>query len=439
VRKGTKIYLTGVVQGVGFRPFLHRLAKKYRIVGYVRNTSRGVVIFAEGDADSIEQFLNAIRTEAPPLAQIKSIEVKWVAPFGYDKFTIEESFEQKEKEVIPPPDVSVCELCIKEMLDPKDRRYRYPFINCTNCGPRLTIIKKLPYDRPNTTMDEFEMCPECEEEYKNIEDRRYHAQPIACPRCGPKIIFYEDGQYKEDEEALRALIEYLRKGEIVAVKGIGGFHLLCDAKNEEGVTRLRKFKERGNKPMAVISLGLRRVEEFAYVNETEKELLLSPARPIVLLRKKVPFPLADSIAPYNNYIGVMLPYSPLHFLILYELDKFGVKALVDTSGNLKSQPLIYENGEAIKNLSKITKYILLHNRKIYIRCDDSVAKVIANKPVILRRARGYVPLPIKLKKRGKPILGCGGELKNTFCIVKDDLAFLSQHIGDMENYDVARF
>ncbi len=419
-----RIELKGVVQGVGFRPFVFRLAKKCNLRGYVINDSAGVLIEVEGD--KTEEFLRRLHQEKPPLARILFQIVEFLPPVGYQDFEIRESQEEGKKEVLILPDIAVCEDCLKEMQDPEDRRYRYPFINCTNCGPRFTIIETLPYDRPNTVMKVFRMCPECEREYEDPSDRRFHAQPIACPMCGPKVFLHPTGE--EGEEALRKTIQALKNGRIVAVKGIGGFHLMCDALNEETVAELRRRKRRQEKPFAVMFKSLEQVEQYAELTELEKALIISPERPIVLVKGKGG--LAPSVAPGLKRIGVFLPYSPLHHLILSSLD-FPVVA---TSGNLSDEPIVKDNDEAVEKLSEFSDLILLHNRDIKRRCDDSVVKVVGDVALPIRRSRGIAPLPIVLPfKLKRKVLAVGGMLKNTFAIAFDDKVILSQHIGDVEN------
>ncbi|GAB6065722.1 carbamoyltransferase HypF [Aquifex pyrophilus] len=425
-----RVKLKGAVQGVGFRPFVYRIAKELGLKGYVINDSRGVEIEVEGEEELLHKFLLRLSKEKPPLARIYSREVLFLEPIGYKDFEIRKSNEEGEKEVLILPDISTCEDCLRELFDPKDRRYRYPFINCTNCGPRFTIIEKLPYDRKNTTMKVFKMCEECEREYKNPLDRRFHAQPNACPKCGPHVTLYdnEGNLIARREEALEKLVRLIREGKIVAVKGIGGFHLVCDATNEEAVRELRKRKRRKEKPFAVMFRDLKQVEEYANPTELEKALLLSPERPIVLIEKKKE--LAPSVAPYLRRVGAFLPYSPLHHLILSSLD-FPVVA---TSGNLSDEPIVKDNEEAFEKLSELSDFILLHNRDIKRRCDDSVVKVVGGIPTFIRRSRGYAPLPVELPlSSDRKVLAVGGMLKNTFAIAFGNKAFPSQHIGDIDS------
>lgn len=449
-RLGAKIVLEGVVQGVGFRPFLHRLAtqKEFQLAGYVKNFSGGVELFIEGNKFDILLFFDRLTTEAPPLANVKNKILEFQEPRGLQSFTVAKSEKQVGKFVFIPPDISICDECLAELNNPKDRRSHYPFINCTNCGPRFTIIRNTPYDRPKTTMQKFTLCQNCGTEYKDIDNRRYHAEPNACPACGPEVKLVPNPKARNQkiltclptrqarEKAIQTTIDLLQQGKIVAVKGIGGFHLCCDATNEEAVAKLRQAKARKYKPFAVMASSIQKIKKFAHVTQQEENLLQSPERPIVLLRKKSNKSIVDSVAPENNYIGAMLPYTPLHYLITSSPQLLDIVA---TSGNFKDEPLLADNQEALDKLSPIADYFLLHNRDIHARCDDSVVKIINNSPTLYRRARGYVPLPIKLPFKTKPILATGAELKNTFCITRDDSAFVSQHIGDLQNLDTYEF
>ncbi|RLJ70787.1 hydrogenase maturation carbamoyltransferase HypF [Hydrogenivirga caldilitoris] len=428
--KRLRIRLNGTVQGVGFRPFVYRIAKELGLKGYVLNDSFGVEIEAEGKKELLDTFLKRLNEEKPPLARIYSQEIEFLEPLGYTDFEIRESKEEGKKEVLILPDIATCEDCLRELFDPKDRRYLYPFINCTNCGPRFTIIEKLPYDRPNTTMKVFDMCPNCRREYEDPLNRRFHAQPNACPVCGPWVSLYdrEGNLIAEREEAIELLLEAIMEGKIVAVKGVGGFHLICDARKEESVRTLRERKRRQEKPFAVMFRDLKQVEEHAEPTELEKGLLISPERPIVLVKKRRE--LAPSVAPGLSRVGAFLPYSPLHHIILRRLG-FPVVA---TSGNLSDEPIVKDNDEALEKLSQFADIILLHNREIRRRCDDSVVKVIGGIPTPIRRSRGYAPLPVRLPfKLPKKVLAVGGMLKNTFALGMGDRAILSQHIGDVEN------
>lgn len=434
-RKRLKIHLSGVVQGVGFRPFIYNLARSLSLKGWVLNSSDGVWIEAEGKTKTLEEFLQRIPDEAPPRAKIEKIEFEELEPCGYSRFEIKESREEKGKFSLVSPDIATCYPCQLELFNPSDRRFRYPFINCTNCGPRFTIIKGLPYDRPNTTMKKFKMCPLCQKEYENPADRRFHAQPNACPSCGPSLsLLIKKGarfyKYRKNNP-LKKTIELLKEGKIVGIKGLGGFQLACDATREEIVQRLRKLKRRPAKPFAIMVKDLKALNQIAEVSLAEEKLITSPEAPIVLLRKKEPQPVAEGVAPKNKYLGVMLPYTPLHHLLLRESDMI----LVMTSGNLSEEPICAGNEEARKRLGNLCDALLIHNRDIYSRYDDSVARIFRGKPQIIRRARGYAPYPVFLPYKSRPILAVGPLLKNTFCLAKDQYAFVSQHIGDLENQE----
>jgi len=423
---GKRIRVFGVVQGVGFRPFIYRLAKEYNLKGWVLNTSSSVEIEVEGEKESIERFISDIKRKAPPVARIERIEVEDSVPNNYRDFLIKESKEEPGYQLISP-DIAVCEDCLRELFDPRDRRYRYPFINCTNCGPRFTIIKDIPYDRKNTTMDKFRMCKDCEEEYNDPLNRRFHAQPNACPICGPRL--WIEGLKVEDpiEETARLL----KEGFIVAIKGLGGFHLACDATNDNAVRLLRERKKRGYKPFALMMKDLNTIKMYCYVTPEEEKVLVSPQAPIVLLKIKDLGDISRGVAPNNNYLGVMLPYTPVHHMLLREVSK----PLVMTSGNLSEEPICQDSEEALNRLKGIADYFLLNDRDIYSRYDDSVVFVFDGKPQLIRRARGYAPSPVKIPFKIKQTLACGGELKNTFCLTRDNYAFISQHIGDLENIE----
>ncbi len=432
-----RLLIKGVVQGVGFRPFIYQLAHNLSLNGWVLNSSKGVVVEVEGSSANIDDFIEAIKTKAPPLACIESLEYKLLPLVGYESFIIKSSLEEDEKFLLISPDISICDDCLQEMFEPKDRRYRYPFINCTNCGPRFTIIEDIPYDREKTTMKKFKMCECCRAEYENPASRRFHAQPNACADCGPKLTLVRSrelgvGSEKiNSDDPIKETIELLREGYIVAIKGLGGFHLACDAENDEAVTTLRKRKRRHGKPLAVMVSDIDAVKKHCSVSEEEEKLLLTPQKPIVLLKKLSDPTISDSVAPNNDYLGVMLPYTPLHCLLLRESNM----VLVMTSGNLSEEPIAFENEEAMHRLGNIADYFVLHDRDICSRYDDSVVRVLNGEEAMIRRARGYAPFPIYLPFESKPILACGPELKNTFCLTKEKYAFVSQHIGDMENLD----
>jgi len=472
--KGAHIHITGIVQGVGFRPFVYGLAKRYDLKGWVRNTSAGVDIEVDGEGDVLDAFITALKDDAPPLSRIDDLTASFQAPNGFRSFDILHS-ESVEGAFQPiSPDVSICPDCLRELFDPSDRRYRYPFINCTNCGPRFTIIKDIPYDRPKTTMAPFAMCPDCEKEYTDPLDRRFHAQPVACPVCGPQV-WLERGNndfIRLDraratapapaggagevaitllaDDAIQQTRKMLMNGKIIAIKGLGGFHLACDATDVEAVTELRKRKLRVDKPFALMMPDLETVEQHCYVNDVERELLQSGARPIVLLQRKPESNIAKECAPGQDTLGVMLPYTPLHYLIFagegrspFPDSQF--PPLVMTSGNLSEEPIATDNDEARERLKSLADAFLMHDRDIYVRCDDSVVRIFDDRPQTtdrksssvypIRRSRGYSPFPVKLPFEVPPLLAVGPELKNTFCITNKNYAFLSHHIGDMENYE----
>src|SRR4030042_622545 len=430
--KRAKISVRGIVQGVGFRPFVYQLAFKHGLKGWVCNTSGDVKIEVEGSSDALQLFLEQLKTEAPPLALIEEINHLYVASDGDQTFEIRESKPEKGKYQRISPDIATCPLCLKEILDRNDRRYRYPFTNCTNCGPRFTIIKDIPYDRPETTMRTFKMCPACQTEYDDPVDRRFHAQPNCCPTCGPKLqITDQAGKTIVSQDPIRDVCALLKQGRILALKGLGGFLLACDATNEAAVITLRQRKKRPFKPFAVMMSSLEEAKKFCRVSPEEEKLLASTKAPIVLLKLKDKRVIAPAVAPNLNYLGGMLPYTPLHHLLMCEVSL----PLVMTSGNLSEEPIAKDNDEALRRLNGIADYFLLHNRDIYSRYDDSVAIVENNKPQVLRRARSYAPDPIRLPFHAQEVLACGAELKNTFCITKDQYAFISQHIGDLDNLE----
>lgn len=430
VKARCRLLVRGVVQGVGFRPFVYRAAATLGLAGGVRNTSEGVLIEVEGTCEAIEAFMGKLRSEAPPLARVEDVQLEWMAPAGISGFEIEVSRAGSGASTLIPPDVAVCRACLAEMGNPADRRYRYPFIVCTECGPRFSIIEGVPYDRARTTMRAFEMCPACRCEYEDPGTRRFHAEPNACPRCGPRVWLADaKGRPVRSKDPVVAAARLLQKGQIVAVKGVGGFHLAALAKNEDVVRRLRRLKGRDQKPFAVMAPDLDSLREFAIVSREEEEVLLSPAHPIVLLQKREPFPLAPSLSPGNARVGAMLPYSPLHHLLLEATGH----TLVMTSANPCDEPIVRDNDEAIARLSGIADAFLFHNRDILARVDDSVVVWADGGLRMVRRSRGYCPLPIPLGRIAVPVLGVGGDLKNTFCLTRGDEAFPGPHIGDMEN------
>jgi len=433
-----QVVVRGIVQGVGFRPFVYRLAREHGLGGWVLNSTQGVVIEVEGERERVQGFLGQLQAEPPPQALIERVETSLLPPVGYSSFVIEASREGSEF-VLISPDISICSDCLRELRDPHDPRYCYPFINCTNCGPRFTIISDIPYDRPKTTMRVFAMCPRCDREYHEPADRRFHAQPNACPVCGPQVTMAVNGARPQTPgEPIETARRLLAQGAIVSVKGLGGFHLACDATNPPAVATLRQRKHRVDKPFAVMSLDVETVRRYCEVQEGEAQLLESPARPIVLLRRRADCAIAPEVAPGNDYLGVMLPYTPLHYLLLGGAGEPSMPpplALVMTSGNMSEEPIAIGNAEARERLAVLADYFLVHDRDIHVRCDDSVTRLFRGKEAILRRSRGYAPFPVRLNLELAEILACGAELKNTFCLTKGTYAFLSQHIGDMENFE----
>jgi len=490
-----RLHVSGVVQGVGFRPFVYGLATRLDLKGWVCNTSSGVVIEIEGGPDAMNDFRLALTRDAPPLARIEHLDVE-PSPFNnFTHFEIRESASQVGKFQPISPDISICSDCLRELFDPSDRRYLYPFINCTNCGPRFTIIKDIPYDRPQTTMSPFEMCHDCAREYHDPHNRRFHAQPVACGECGPKVWlerstlsgeprfarFEVEGSGEravsapfdfaanttplrsgclqpESQSEIEKAQKLLAQGKIIAVKGLGGFHLACDATNEEAVAELRQRKGRIDKPFALMMPNIETVEHYCHVSAEERALLGSRERPVVLLprRDTVSPAIADSVAPHQHTLGVMLPYTPLHYLLMANSDQpsaisHRLSALVMTSGNFSEEPIATRNDDALIRLAPLADAFLLHDRDIHTRVDDSVVRVITtdsiSNPQLLipnsqllpiRRSRGYAPYPVKLPFTAPPLLAVGGELKNTFCVARDHYAFLSHHIGDMENLETLK-
>jgi hydrogenase maturation protein HypF len=457
-----RLHITGVVQGVGFRPFVYGLARAHGLSGWVGNNSAGVFIEIEGPLAALKNFQSDLRAKKPPLAFIDTVVVEVIAPVGEGDFRIVESESQPAATTLISPDIALCADCRRELFDPADRRYRYPFINCTNCGPRFTLVKDIPYDRPLTTMATFRMCAACEAEYRDPLNRRFHAQPNACPECGPRVWLEESRPPRaharpptadrrprslQGEAALEHVQQMFARGQIVAVKGLGGFHLACDAASDFALQNLRARKGRVDKPFALMAADLESVRAFAEVSDAEAALLTSKERPIVLLRKRPPSslfpPLSSLLAPGNPYLGVMLPYTALHYLLLE-----GRGPLVMTSGNYSDEPIVKDNAEARERLAQLADALLMHDRDIHVHCDDSVMRVLNLQSPIsrlsrleigdylpLRRSRGYAPFPVKLPFSVAPTLAVGGELKATFCLARDDYAFMSQHIGDMENLE----
>ena len=429
-RKAIRASVRGVVQGVGFRPFVYRLAHAHNLAGWVRNTSRCVEIEVEGEEWAIQRFLSALTSEAPPVASIEDVSLADSEPRGYGRFEIEESHSEEGEYQLVSPDIATCRACQEEVFSPADRRYRYPFTNCTNCGPRFTIIEDIPYDRAKTTMRCFTMCPDCQREYDDPLDRRFHAQPNACSRCGPSLELVDNaGSSIGCSDPMQEAAGLLVQGKIVAVKGLGGFLIACDATNSAVVQMLRQRKGRPSKPFAVMMASLEEVRRHCLVSLEEERLLSSPQSPIVLLRWIEGSSVCREVAPEVKYLGVMLPYTPLHHLLMREVGR----PLVMTSGNLSEEPIAKDNDEALRRLGNIAEYFLMHNREIYAKYDDSVCVVEGGAARVVRRARGYAPYPIFLPFNARQVLACGAEEKNTFCLTKDQHAFVSQHIGDMEN------
>jgi hydrogenase maturation protein HypF len=429
--KHLKIKLNGAVQGVGFRPFVYRIATENNLKGYIINSTDGVVIEVEGTEEDINRFLIQLNKNKPPLAHIFSQEIEELPLANFKTFEIKHSKEKGKKDVFILPDIATCDECLKELFNPNDRRYRYPFINCTNCGVRFSIIEKLPYDRKNTTMKKFKMCSDCEAEYKDPNNRRFHAEPNACPKCGPYISLYDNKKvYIADrEEALKKTISLIKDGKIIAIKGVGGFHLVCDATNTETLKILRERKKRGEKPFALMFKDIDMIKKYANITSFEEAIIESPEKPIVIVEKKNDTNLSDEVAPYLNRIGVFLPYSPLHYLIMEELDF----PIVMTSANLSDEPIVKDNEEAFEKLSYFADYLLIHNRDIKNRVDDSVVRIINKNISFIRRSRGYAPLPIEAPfELEKNILAVGGHQKNTVALGLKNKIIPSKHIGDLE-------
>jgi len=449
-----RIRVTGIVQGVGFRPFVYGAARRYDIGGYILNDPEGVVIEAEGTSEALDTFVRRIEREAPVLSRITGL-VREIRREGHERrifagFEIRSS-EQGEKPVtLISPDVCICEDCLKELFDPSDRRYRYPFINCTNCGPRFTIIRKLPYDRVNTTMADFILCPDCSREYHDPSNRRFHAQPNACPECGPRLVLLDEKGKPVPGDPVAGAVELLREGRIVAVKGLGGFHLAVDGTCDAAVRWLRERKHRGEKPFALMVGNLETARALVELGKTGEELLAGRTRPIVLgYRKDTPQSAAvpESVAPCNRLLGVMLPYTPLHYLLFFNPEdgrkytecKPVFTALVMTSANISEEPICKDNDEVRIRMAGIADAYLVHNRDIHVRCDDSVLMVSGRGPVFVRRSRGFAPVPVFLPEPVPQVLALGGEMKNTLCVTDGNRGFLSQHIGDLDNIPTLGF
>ncbi len=425
-----RVEINGIVQGVGFRPFTYQLASQHKIKGNVANTSSGVSIHIEGTKKNVESFCRDLSEKNPPIAHITDISFYDERLNKYRDFKILDSKELSVMNTLISPDVSVCDDCLHELFDPQDRRFKYPFINCTNCGPRYTIIDDIPYDRPKTSMKHFGMCPACQAEYEDPVNRRFHAQPNACKECGPHVSLFDNtGKKISTSNPIEKTATLLKKGYIVAIKGLGGFHLAADTGNDSAIVSLRKRKQREEKPFAIMSYDVDCIREYAHIEPEEEKLLTSHQRPIVLLKKKGPNAISHAVAPRNRYFGTMLPYTPLHYLLL----SHDFTALAMTSGNLSEEPIAIDNDDAFNRLSHIADYFLTHNRDIYLRSDDSIVRRTAHASRLIRRSRGYIPIPVPLDKMVPSILACGAEIKNTVCLTKKNQAFLSQHIGDLEN------
>jgi hydrogenase maturation protein HypF len=436
--------VTGVVQGVGFRPFVHRIASDLGLTGFVGNDSGAVFLEVQGPCARIDEFHRRLRAEAPLLAAISAVHIVDVSAERIcdSTFRIVDSQTGAGATTPIPPDIAVCDDCIAELFDPNDRRYRHPFVTCTNCGPRFTIIRALPYDRPATTMSAFTMCERCAAEYHDPADRRFHAQPIACPSCGPSLWFAAHaGRVDGSDAALGATQRALAAGAVVAIKGVGGYHLACRVDDEAVVAALRARKARGAKPLAMLVRDLDVARRYAHIDDAEAAVLTSAARPIVLLRRRRDAPVADAVAPGSPLIGLMLPYSPIHHLLLASVPNIEAPvpdALVLTSANRSDAPICFTEEDAAKRLPHLCDAVLDHDRPIHVPCDDSVVRVVDDGELPIRRSRGYAPLPVDLGRDGPPVLAVGGELKNTFCLTDGARAYLSGHIGDMETLETLR-
>jgi hydrogenase maturation protein HypF len=439
-----RIEIQGAVQGVGFRPFVYRSAQATGVSGYVLNCSAGVVIEAEADEPSLGEFFRALRDDLPPLARIDEIKIAEAAPSGQRGFDIRDSLAAEGKFAFVPADAATCPDCLRELISPGDRRYHYPFINCTNCGPRYSIIRDIPYDRPKTTMAPFQMCAACQAEYEDPADRRFHAEPNACPDCGPGLALLSAQQmaagvapaFSTSAASLEETRRLLQQGRIVAIKGLGGFHLACAAADDRAVSLLRERKRRNGKAFAIMVRDLATAQRLCDVTDADREQLESTRRPIVLMRRRPEADVSPSVAPGNDSLGIMLPYTPLHHLLF---ESSGYDALVMTSANLSEEPIVSDNEHAWPRLKTLADYFLLHNREIQTRVDDSVVRSFEGHLYPVRRSRGFAPDPIDLGMPVREILACGGELKNTFCLTKDHYAILSPHIGDLENVETMEF
>lgn len=433
MREAIRIAVRGRVQGVGFRPFIFGLAHEYNLSGTVQNNMDGVKIYLEGEAEALNLFQSALKTRPPRLSKIDNIQIEQAELQNMSRFTIIASERSGTSMLVIPIDSAVCDDCLAEMNDPNDFRYQYPFINCTQCGPRYTIIEELPYDRPYTTMKDFPMCPDCSKEYNDPTNRRHHAQPIACPKCGPKVRLLDaQGMEVEEENPIETTLSLLKQGQIVAIKGIGGYHLCCDARNENSVSTLRKRKDRPLRPLAVMTASIEVARDFALISEEEELLLKSPESPIVLLRKSENYSLGESVAPRMGTVGVMLPYTPLHHMLFADPE---LSCLVMTSANPSGLPILYEDEKALSYLSGIADYLLMHNREILHPVDDSVVQITDGKIDFLRRSRGYVPDPFVTSLDVSGIVAFGGQQKTTFTIGRNQQIFIGPHIGDLKNVE----
>jgi hydrogenase maturation protein HypF len=431
----TRLRVEGIVQGVGFRPFVHALAGRLGLAGLVGNDPGGVFVEVEGPAETVERFCAAMAAEAPPLAVIERVTTTQLAPTGIRGFAIAPSQAGGERQALVSPDTATCADCLRELDDPADRRHRYPFINCTNCGPRFTIVRDVPYDRPATTMAGFAMCADCAREYHDPADRRFHAQPVCCPACGPALALLDRDRRAAEGDPLSGAAARLRDGAVVAVKGLGGYHLAADAASEPAVAALRARKRREDKPFAVMVADLDGARRLCVADPAEEAMLASPRRPIVLLRRRPSAAIAGPVAPQNRSLGVMLPYTPLHHLLLADVGR----PIVLTSGNVSDEPIAYRDDEALERLGGIADWFLHHDRPIHVRADDSVVRAFRGRQLPLRRSRGFAPQPLGLPwPFPRHVLACGAELKHTFCLAKGGHAFVSHHIGDLENYETFR-
>ena len=433
-----KLEITGVVQGVGFRPFVYQLAQRYDLKGFVENNSIGVTLEVEGNTHAIESFMKDLQSELPPLAHIDTIESREAPYVGYSDFQILQSKTQKQKSALVSPDMAICENCLQEMHDPTNRRYQYPFINCTDCGPRYSIIETVPYDRPNTSMHFFEMCKACHDEYMDPFDRRFHAQPISCPDCGPilRLLDTENMIVAKDNNAVALAVDAIMNGSIIAVKGLGGFHLICDATNSEAVVELRKRKQRPLKPFAVMFPDMKMIRASAQVSSDEEALITSKEKPIVIVQKCLNTSISESVAPKINRIGVFLPYTPIHHLLLKEL----AVPLVATSANRSDEPIIRNSSELIEKLTNVVDLVLDHDRDIINANDDSVVQMAGDQKITLRMARGYAPKSIKLPfKSKKKILAIGANQKNSIALIFEDTLIISPYIGDLNSLEAFEY